>query len=119
MRRGSTKKNKPIRRIRSRPGIIGVLQHGGFSLHAYIGRRLNIGFLTQCCLLAAIAALLLFVGSVIDGTLFLEGRNLGFLEHPAIWAFFGLQVVLPLSIRHSLKKLLRAQSKISSIANLP
>lgn len=119
MLRGFRKKNKTLQRRSSHPRIIDVLQHGGFSLHAYIGRRLNIGFLTQCCLLAAIAALLLFVGSVIDGTLFLEGRNLGLLEHPAIWAFFGLQVVLPLSIRHSLKKLLRAQSKISTIANLP
>jgi hypothetical protein len=118
MRRGSLKKPKPIRRRRSRSGIIEVLQHGGFSLHAYIGRRLNIGFLTQCCLLAAIAALLIFIGSVIDGTLFLEGRSIGLLEHPGIWAFFGLQIALPLSIRQSLKKLLRAQSKISAIANL-
>jgi hypothetical protein len=63
-------------------------------------------------------ALLILIGSAIDGTLTLEGRSVGLLEHPGIWAFFGLQIVLPLSIRHSLKKLLRAQSKIRAISNL-
>jgi hypothetical protein len=55
------------------------------------------------------------VGSVIDGSLILDGRNVGLLEHPGIWVFFGLQIVLPLSIRNSLKKLLKARRRIGEI----
>jgi hypothetical protein len=36
----------------------------------------------------------------------------GLLEHPTIWAFLGLQVVLPLSIRRSLGSVLRARAQM-------
>jgi hypothetical protein len=95
-----------------------ILQTGGFSFHSFIGRIFRVGFLAQCCIIAALAACALVVGSIIDDSLVLEGRNIGLLEHPGIWAFFGLQVALPLSIRNSLKRLLRARRRIHEVAKL-
>lgn len=95
-----------------------LLQSGGFSFHRYVGRLLGVGFFPQCWILASIAAISVLIASVIDGTLFLGGRDIGLLEHPAIWSFVALQVALPLCMRHSLKKLLRSHSKIKKLADV-
>src|ERR1017187_10267421 len=100
------------------PHISAALQSGGFSLHYRVGRLFTAGFLAQCCIIAASAAWAIFIGSTIDGSLILGGRNVGLLQHPGIWAFFGLQIALPLSIRQSLKNLLRSRSKIRAIARM-
>lgn len=104
--------------MRPRPHIGLVLQSGGFSLHHRVGRLLKVGFLPQCWIVALVAVFAILVGSAIDGSLLLPGRNIGLLQHPGIWAFLGLQIALPLSIRHSLKRLLRAHSKIRVVATL-
>jgi len=82
-----------------------LLQSGGFSLHFYVGRLFKVGFVGQCFILAALVAISFLVASTVDGSLILEGRNVGLLEHPAIWAFLVLQIALPLCIRRSIKKL--------------
>lgn len=95
-----------------------LLQSRGFSVHRLVGRLLKVGFLAQCWIVAATTVITLLIAGVIDGTLFLEGRDVGLLEHPAIWTFVALQVALPISILHSLKRLLRSHSKIQKLTNL-
>jgi hypothetical protein len=92
-----------------------IFRTRGFWIHYQIGRLLRVGFASQCWIAAAVAAGITLAGSMIDGSLILAGRNVGLLEHPGIWAFFGLQVALPLSIRHSLKRLLRARVEIRQL----
>jgi hypothetical protein len=104
--------------MRSPKSIAKVLQNGGFSIHHYVGQIFNVSFYCQCILIAAFAAISILIGSILDGTLILEGRNIGLLEHPGIWVFIGLQVALPISIRHSLKKLLKSRPKILEITKL-
>jgi hypothetical protein len=96
--------------------ITSLLQSGGFSFHYYVGRLLKVGFFAQCCIIAGLCASTILIGSVIDGSLILGGRNVGLLQHPGIWALLGLQIALPLSIRHSLKKLLKVRARIREIA---
>lgn len=79
-----------------------LLRTGGFSLHGLLGRTLGLQFSAQCWTVALTSAALIGIAGVLDHTLWLEGRSVGLLEHPAIWTFIGLQIALPLSIRHSL-----------------
>lgn len=78
-----------------------LLEKGGF----WIGRFIARGFIAQCLILTAFSAILIILASVLDGTFFLSGRNVGLFEHPAIWSFLILQIALPLSLRHSLKRI--------------
>lgn len=98
------------------PDLAPVLQNGGFVLHYYVGRLFKVGFIGQCFLVTAAFAAALVVGSVFDRSLVLEGRNLGLLEHPTIWAFFVLQIALPITIRQSLLKVRAADVKNREIA---
>src|SRR5437016_2123985 len=93
-----------------------VLKSGGFALHGYLGSWLRIGFLSQCCILALFSAVVILIGSFIDGSLILPGRSIGLLEHPGIWIFFVLQIALPLSIKRSLKKLLKERAQLREIS---
>jgi hypothetical protein len=102
--------------MRRSPHANDVLKSGGFAFHYYIGRLFKVKFFSQCCIIAALAASVILIGSAIDGSLVLPGRSIGLLEHPGIWIFFVLQVALPLSIRYSLKKLIRARSKVREVA---
>lgn len=104
--------------MRNPSHIRAALQSGGFSFHRYIGCLFKVGFLAQCCIIAAIAASAILIASIIDRSLILNGRDVGLLEHPAIWAFIGLQIALPISILYSLKKLLRAHARIQEVANV-
>lgn len=101
-----------------RPSIADVFRTGGFSLHYRVGRLLKLGFLGQCLLTTAATVFILLLGSGFDGGLVLTGRNVGMLQHPGIWAFFCLQVALPLSIRRSMTRLLRAHSKLRALGAL-
>lgn len=82
-----------------------VLQGGGFWLHAYVGRAFKVGFVGQCFVVTAFCVAAVLIVSTVDRSLILQGRNVGLLEHPAIWAFFVLQAALPLSIGQSILKL--------------
>jgi len=84
--------------------IADVLKSGGFAIHYLVGRWANLGFVGQCCVLAALAAVAVVAAATLDHTLMLPGRDAGLLQHPAIWAFIALQIALPLSIRMSLDK---------------
>jgi hypothetical protein len=95
-----------------------LLQAGGFSLHYQVGRLLKIGFTAQCFVVTGLCAIVIFIGSIIDRSLFLEGRNVGLLEHPAIWAFLVLQTALPLTIRQSVDKLQQARIKNGEIRRI-
>ena len=95
-----------------------VLRGGGFWLHHAVGRLFGVGFVAQACILAALPACAVLIGSWVDGSLVLAGRNVGLLQHPAIWAFFALQIGLPVSIRHSLKTLLKARSEMRAIVRV-
>lgn len=94
-----------------------ILQRGGFSFHSYVGRRLKVGFVGQCFIITALLAAALLIGSIVDRSLILEGRNLGLLEHPAIWAFLVLQIALPLSIKRSIQKLQRSRLRTAKSPN--
>ncbi len=61
-----------------------------------------------------LAASLMVLASIVDGSLLLRGRDVGLLQHPAIWSFIGLQIALPLTIRRSLGKLLHARAHLRS-----
>lgn len=95
-----------------------LLQNAGFSFHGYIGRFLKVGFSSQCWILASIAAISILIAGNIDGTLFLNGRDVGLLEHSAIWTFVALQVALPFCILHSLKRLMKGHSKLRKLCGL-
>lgn len=95
-----------------------TLGGGGLAVHSYVGRRLGVGFMGQCFIVAAVPILAVLVGGVIDGSLFLPGRNIGLFEHPGIWAFFGIQIALPISVHYSLKELLRARVRLRAVGAL-
>jgi hypothetical protein len=95
-----------------------ALKNGGFSLHSRIGQRLRVRFTAQCYIVTAIAVVAVLAGSIIDGSLFLPGRNIGLLEHPAIWAFFAIQIALPISLRYSLKEFFKARTSLRAIGAL-
>src|ERR1039457_7011919 len=104
--------------MRSSQRLSTALKSGGFSLHSYVGRRLGIKFAAQCWVVTGIAVMIVLIGSFVDGSLFLSGRNIGLLEHPAIWAFFGIQIGLPISLRHSLKELFKARRNLRAVGAL-
>lgn len=95
-----------------------AFKSGGFSLHYWPGRLFGIGFTAQCCVAAAMAGFAILLGSIIDRSLFLEGRNVGLMEHPTIWAFLGLQIALPISLRRSTRKLLKARTNLRALGAL-
>jgi hypothetical protein len=55
---------------------------------------------------------------MIDGSIFLQGRNIGLLQHPAIWAFFGIQIALPISLRYSLKEFFKTRNGLRAVGAL-
>jgi len=104
--------------MRRSQSLTTVLKNGGFSLHSYVRRWLHVGFIGQCLIVTAIPVIAVFVGSILDDSLFLPGRNIGLLEHPGIWAFFGIQIALPIALRHSLKELLNARTSLRAVGAL-
>src|ERR1041385_3500238 len=95
-----------------------ALRGGGFSLHSYVRRRLGVGFVAQSCIVTGIPILAMLVGSILDGSLFLPGRNIGLLQHPGIWAFFGIQIALPIALRYSLKEFFKARTNLRAVGAL-
>lgn len=95
-----------------------ILQTGGFSLHYYVGRLLKVGFFGQICVIAALVAVAMLSASALDHSLILDGPNIGLLEHPALWGFPLLQIVLPLVIRQSLQKLQMARLRAGEISKV-
>ena len=88
------------------PDTADILMSGGFWLHRKIGKLFRVAsFTKQTFILTALWAGLMFLASAIDHSLLLPGRDVGFLEHPAVWGFLVLQTVLPISLARSLKKL--------------
>ncbi|MFA5897554.1 MAG: hypothetical protein WC829_00435 [Hyphomicrobium sp.] len=98
--------------MRTAVRLSAALEGGGYSLHRQVGRVLNLGFLGQNYVLAGLACGAILLAGLWDRSFFLPGRDVGLFEHPAIWAFVGLQVALPLTIRRSLANLVRARSTI-------
>src|SRR5450759_2496679 len=94
-----------------------ALGSGGFSLHRQVGRLFKVGFVWQSVTIAACSAALMLIAGALDRTLILNGRDVGLLEHPGIWACIGLQVILPLSVRRSLAKPLSARGTLRSMAH--
>ena len=56
--------------------------------------------------ISSLMALFLLLAAIVDGTLFLKKENIGFFEHPAIWAFLILQAFIPFSLFKSIEKFL-------------
>jgi hypothetical protein len=84
-----------------------ILQSGGFWLHKTLHRLLGLGFVGQCLTVTIICAVGMILASIADQSLRLPGRNVGLLEHPAIWGFLILQTALPISLARSIGKLER------------
>jgi hypothetical protein len=95
-----------------------VLQSGGFAIHYYVGTLFNVSFASQSCLLAAFAACAISVASVADKSLILSGRDVGLLQHPAIWSFILLQAALPILIRRSLRKILVSRAMLRDVTGM-
>lgn len=91
--------------MRTTSHISDILQSRGFWLHKRVGRLLGVGFLGQCLIVSTICAVAILFASTADHSLFLPGRDVGLLEHPAIWGFLVLQTVLPISLARSIGKL--------------
>ena len=98
--------------------ISAALKRGGFSLHFFVHRWLKIGFLGQCWLTTGVAIAIIVIASFFDKSWILPGRNVGLLEHPGIWAFFCIQIAIPLSLRNSIKTLLKARSALRLVGAL-
>jgi hypothetical protein len=92
-----------------------LLAERGFAIHAAVGRLLRVGFAAQCLIVAAAIGVGLLCAAAIDGSLVLTCRNVGLLQHPAIWGFLFLQAVLPLSIRHSLCSVYVQQRRLNQV----
>jgi hypothetical protein len=83
-----------------------ILNSGGFWLHKIIGKYLRVAsFTKQTVILTVLSAGSMFLASIVDNSLYFPGRDVGFLEHPAMWGFLVLQTVLPISLARSLRKL--------------
>jgi hypothetical protein len=95
-----------------------ILQTGGFSLHYYVGRLFKVGFFGQCCMIASLVAIAMLTVSAADHSLTLDGPNIGLLEHPALWGFPLIQIVLPLLLRQSLLKLQSARLRAGEIVKV-
>jgi hypothetical protein len=63
-------------------------------------------------------ATLIVSASALDHTFTLDGRDVGLLEHPAIWSLFLLQILLPLCIKNSLQQLQVARLRDGEIIKL-
>jgi hypothetical protein len=95
-----------------------AFKDGGFWFHNWLGRLLGVGFTAQCYTVAALAAVAALVAAFVDGSLFLNERDIGLLEHLAIWGFFCLQIALPISLRYSTRKLLKARTNLRALGAL-
>jgi hypothetical protein len=105
--------------MRQSPRAAELTTHGGFTLHAAVGRIVGVGLGAQSVIVAGLVAFVLVLASYLDGSLVLPGRDVGLLEHPAIWAFIGLQIALPLVLERSIKTLLRAHTALRSSSHGP
>lgn len=85
-----------------RPTLGDALRSGGFAPHRWIGRLFGVSFSAQVWFLGVGSAAVLTVAAWLSGSLYLQGPSIGLFEHPAIWAFVGMQIVLPFAIRNSL-----------------
>jgi hypothetical protein len=94
-----------------------VLQSGGFWLHYHIGRILKVGVVGQSLVITSICVVAMLIASGADHSFFLEGRDVGLLEHPAIWAFLVLQTVLPISIARSWVRVQKAILQKGEVAD--
>lgn len=86
-----------------------ILQSGGFSFHYYLGRYLRLGFFWQSCVVAAIIAAGMLLVSRLDHSWILPRQDVGLLEHPGLWGFPLLQILVPLCVRQSLQKFQQAR----------
>jgi hypothetical protein len=82
-----------------------ILQNGGLWLHKVVGRLFGVGFPAQCLVVTSGWTVMLLLASAIDHSLSLPGRDVGFLEHPAIWGFLILQTAIPISLARTVNKL--------------
>ena len=97
-----------------------ILSSGGFWVHKEIGKVFRVtSFTKQSFIISALSAGLMLVASSIDKSLYFPGRDVGFLEHPAVWGFLALQTVLPISLARSLKKLEHTTIEGGAIVNQP
>lgn len=55
-------------------------------------------FLALNTLIAVIFGLLMFGAATLDGALYVDGPTVGFLEHPAIFAFIATQCIVPYAV---------------------
>jgi hypothetical protein len=101
--------------MRKAKGLTSLLEKGGFAFHRKVGDILKVGFAGQCWLLSGLVAGVILAAGAWDRSFVLAGRDVGLFEHPAIWAFLGVQVALPLAIRRSLINLARARPQIRTI----
>jgi hypothetical protein len=95
--------------MRKSSPIPNILQSGGFSFHYYVGHYLRLGFVWQCCVVATIIAAGMLLAGRLDHSWILPGQDVGLLEHPALWGFPLLQIIVPLCIRQSLQKFQQAR----------
>jgi hypothetical protein len=89
-----------------------ILRTGGLWLNGKAGRLLHLGFAMQSYMLTGLCVLGAMAASARDHTLVMSGRNVGLLQYPTIWSFFGLQLALPLTIRRSLSHLFENKERI-------
>jgi hypothetical protein len=101
-----------------RSRVSAVLRSGGLAIHYYIGLVFNVGFASQSCLLATFSAAAILLASAADRSLLLSGRDVGLLQHPAIWSFFLLQAALPILIRRSLRRILVARHVLREVTGM-
>lgn len=104
--------------MRKSSPIPDILQKDGFLLHYYVGRLFKVGFVGQCCIVAVLVAIMMLAASKLDHSWILPGTDVGLLEHPALWGFPLLQVVIPLCVLQSVRKLMRARLRNGLIIEL-
>ncbi|HXT68429.1 MAG TPA: hypothetical protein VN700_01635 [Vicinamibacterales bacterium] len=92
-----------------RSPVANLLRKGGLAPHFLVGRLLHVGFDHQTWILTGLWAVALFSSAWFSGCLYLPGRSIGFVEHPVVWVFLTMQVVLPLAIRGSIIRLARSR----------
>ena len=95
-----------------------MLKRRGCAFHGYVGQVLPVGFTFQCFLIPLLIATLIVIASAVDKTFTLDGRNVGLLEHPAIWSLLLLQILLPLCINNSLQQLQVARFRHGELIKL-
>jgi len=95
--------------MRKSSPIPDILQKDGFLFHYYVGRLFRVGFVGQCCIVAALVAIIMLAASKLDHSWILPGVDVGLLEHPALWGFPLLQIVIPLCVLQSVRRLMKAR----------